>query len=147
MVKSLAEARAAFDLPPNTTYLDSATYGLPPRRTAEAMHQAVADWQAGRADWVHDWDAPAEETRANFAELIGAQADEIALVPSVSVGVGTVAASLKAGDEVLAPDDEFTSVLYPLLVAERARGVTVHTACWTSLPTTSATGPRWSRSA
>jgi len=127
-MKSLAEARAAFDLPPNVTYLDSATYGLPPRRTAEVMHQAVTDWQLGRADWVREWDAPAEDTRANFARLIGAQADEIALLPSVSAGIGTVAASLKAGDEVLVPDDEFTSVLYPLLVAHRAHGVTVRTA-------------------
>jgi len=124
-MNSLVDARAAFDLPPNTIYLDSATYGLPPRRTAAAMHRAIDEWQAGRADWVRDWDRPAETSRGAFASLIGAAPDDIALVPTVSVGVGTIAASLEAGDEVLVPDDEFTSVLYPLLVAERARGVKV----------------------
>jgi selenocysteine lyase/cysteine desulfurase len=39
--------------------------------------------------------------------------------------VGTVAAALTDRDEVLIPDDEFTSVLFPMLVAARSRGVTV----------------------
>ncbi|HEY3059602.1 MAG TPA: aminotransferase class V-fold PLP-dependent enzyme [Chloroflexota bacterium] len=120
---SLAEARAHFDLPPNTTYLDSATYGLPPRETAQAMHQAIYDWQAGSADWVRDWDRTGESCRADFAALIGTSADTIALLPTVSTGVGTVAASLGPNDEVLVPDDEYASVLNPLLVVQRERGV------------------------
>ena len=45
-------------------------------------------------------------------------------MPSVSVGVGLVAADLKSGDRVVMPEAEFTSVLFPLLVA-RERGVEV----------------------
>jgi selenocysteine lyase/cysteine desulfurase len=128
VVDALAEVRELFDPSPGTIYLDAATYGLPPKPTVQAMHQAIDDWQAGRADWVTAWDMRGEACRVSFGELIGAPAETIALIPSVSVGVGTVAAALKAGDEILLPDGEFTSVLFPLLVAARERGATVRTA-------------------
>jgi selenocysteine lyase/cysteine desulfurase len=59
------------------------------------------------------------------AQIISADPAEIALISSASVGVGLIAASLVEGLEVVVPDDEFTSVLYPLLVAEAERGVRV----------------------
>ena len=127
MPDRLDEARALFDPAPNSIYLDAATYGLPPRPTVAAMHQAIDEWQAGTADWVRSWDQAGERCRASFAELIGTTSDTIALVPTVSVGVGTIAASLATGDEVITPDDEFTSVLYPLLVQQQARGISVRT--------------------
>jgi selenocysteine lyase/cysteine desulfurase len=120
--------REAFEAEAGTIYLDAATYGLPPRATVQTMHAALNAWQAGSADWVADWDTAGETARQRFADLIGAHPDEVALVPAASVGVGTVAASLQPGDEVLLPDDEFTSVLYPLLVAEASRGISVRRA-------------------
>jgi len=122
---ALAEIRTLFEPAPGTIYLDAATYGLPPAPTVRAMRRAIDDWQAGSADWVSAWDRAGDACRVSFAELIGAAPETIALVPSVSVGVGTVAATLMAGDDVVVPEDEFTSVLFPLLVAERARGVQV----------------------
>jgi selenocysteine lyase/cysteine desulfurase len=127
VVDRLARIRALFDPAPDTIYLDAATYGLPPRPTVETMHRAISDWQAGTADWVEAWDRCGENCRASFAELIGTTAETIALLPSVSVGVGTVAARLRAGDQVIVPDDEFASVIFPLLVAAREHGATVTT--------------------
>jgi len=124
---AVAPARSAFDLAPDTTYLDAATYGLPPRATVEAMQRALTAWSSGSADWVTDWDRPAEATRAAFADLAGVPASTVALHPAVSVGVGMVAATLGPGDEVLIPDEEFASVLFPFLVAAR-RGVIVRRA-------------------
>jgi len=121
----LAEARALFDPAPGLVYLDSATYGLPPRPTVQAVQQALSTWQAGTADWVRDWDQRGEDCRASFARLIGAEPSAIALLPTVSVGVSTVAATLRSTDEVLIADDEFVSVVYPVLVAARERGATV----------------------
>ena len=123
----LAAARGLFDPAPGTIYLDSATYGLPPRPTVETMHRAVNDWQAGTADWVQAWDMRGEVCRASFAALIGVPSESVALVPSASVGVGTIAASLTPADHVVVPDDEFTSLLFPILVAARERGVHVET--------------------
>ena len=121
----LAAARGLFEPAPGTIYLDSATYGLPPRPTVEAMHRAVDAWQAGTADWIRAWDVRGEACRASFGALIGVPAHSVALVPSASVGVGTIAASLTPADRVVVPDDEFTSLLFPILVAARERGVQV----------------------
>jgi selenocysteine lyase/cysteine desulfurase len=117
--------RALFAPAPGVTYLDAATYGLPPTPTVEAMERALNGWRSGSARWVDDWDRPADAARGLFAELIGAAAADIALIPSVSIGTGLVAASLRPSDIVVVPDDEHVSDLYPLLVAER-RGVSVH---------------------
>jgi selenocysteine lyase/cysteine desulfurase len=125
VVDPLADIRALFDPAPETIYLDSATYGLPPRPTVAAMHQAIDGWQAGTADWVRDWDRRGEACRDAFAVLTGLSKECVALMPSVSVGVGLIAATLTETDEVVVPDDEFTSVIFPMLVAARARGVAV----------------------
>jgi selenocysteine lyase/cysteine desulfurase len=128
-----ADIAALFDPAPGVTYLDSATYGLPPRPTVQALHQALDDWQRGTADWVQQWDRRGEACRTAFASLLGVSADLVALVPSASVGVGTVAVTLDARDEVVIPDDEFNSVLFPILVAARSRGVVVREVPFESL--------------
>ena len=81
-------------------------------------------WQRGTAHWIDDFDVIAERARRSFATLVGVAATDVALVPSASVGVGSVAASLTPFDRVIVPDDEFTSLLFPLLVAE-SNGATV----------------------
>ena len=108
---------------PGLTYLDTATYGLPPEPTLRAMRQAQEEWAAGTGIWV-EWDRQSERARAAFARLMGVTSSRVALLPAVSAGVGVVAAALKPGDRVVVPTAEFRSVLYPLLVA-RERGVTL----------------------
>lgn len=105
-------------------YLDSATYGLPPDATLVAMREALSAWQGGTADWIEDWDRVGERARTAFGRLVGTDPANVANIPAVSVGVGMIAASLTSADDVVVPSDEFTSVLFPLLVA-RERGVSV----------------------
>jgi selenocysteine lyase/cysteine desulfurase len=104
--------------------MDAATFGLPPRACTTAVKAAVDAWASGTADWIADWDQPAEGTRADLAALIGVPESTVALLPAVSVGVGWIASTLAPGDVVIVPDDEFTSTLFPFLVA-RERGVVV----------------------
>jgi selenocysteine lyase/cysteine desulfurase len=120
----MGSVRDLFSPASGIAYLDTATYGLPPEPTVRAMREGLERWQAGTADWVTEWDRPAEEARMSFARILGVGEGDVALLPSVSVGVGTVAASLHAGDEVVVPADEFRSVLYPLLVG-RERGIVI----------------------
>lgn len=108
---------------PGLAYLDTATYGLPPRPTLEALDRAHSMWREGTAYWITDFDQPADRARVAFAELVGAAAENVALIPAASVGVGTVAAGLAPGAEVVIPDDEFTSVTFPMLVAEERGSV------------------------
>jgi selenocysteine lyase/cysteine desulfurase len=91
---------------PGLIYLDAASYGLPPDPTYAAMSDALQAWRAGTGRWVDDWDRPAEGSRTSFASLIGAEPENVALIPTVSVGMGLVAASLTPGDEVVVPGDE-----------------------------------------
>jgi kynureninase len=69
------------------------------------MERALRAWQTGSARWVDDWDRPVEAVRGDFASIIGATAEDIALVPSASVAMGVVAEALKPGDVVVVPED------------------------------------------
>ncbi|MFN8593797.1 MAG: aminotransferase class V-fold PLP-dependent enzyme [Thermomicrobiales bacterium] len=133
--RSNAEAlRALFAPAPGTIYLDAATYGLPPQPTVDALSRALDRWQSGEANWIEDWDREGEACRGFFATLIGAEAADVALVPTASVGIGLMVLALPPGSEVVVPDDEFTSVMYPLLVAADRRGVTLKRVPFADLP-------------
>ena len=108
---------------PEGTYLNSATYGLPPRAAYEAISRAVDDWRHGRCGF-DGWDLSVGESRASFARLLGVRPDQVAVGPQVSVFAGVIAASLPPGSRVLAASEDFTSLLYPFL-AQEGRGVQV----------------------
>jgi selenocysteine lyase/cysteine desulfurase len=117
---------------PVGTYLNTASYGLPPRTAWEALQAALEDWRGGRTSWER-WQEPGEDARASFARLVGVRAEDVAVGANVSTLVGTVAASIPSGSRVLAPDVEFTSILFPFLV-QQDRGVRVTLVPATELP-------------
>jgi selenocysteine lyase/cysteine desulfurase len=102
-------------------YLDTATYGLPPRATLEAARHALDDW-ADRKIWL-EWEAEGEACRALFAQLVGTRTEQIAIVSATSVAAGVVAASVESGNVVVYERD-FHSNLLPWLLLER-RGIEV----------------------
>ncbi len=59
--------------------------------------------------------------------MVGVPVTRVAIGATVSGFVGLVAASLPAGARVLLPDVEFTSTLFPFLVQQEQRDVTVTT--------------------
>lgn len=65
-----------------------------------------------------------DEVRALFAQLVNASADDIALIPAVSYGVGIAAANLPipSGGRVLVLEDQFPSNYYPWLESARMAG-------------------------
>src|SRR6187551_1248157 len=115
----VAEAQELWS--PVATYLNTASYGLPPRPAWDALQNALEDWHGGKTSWEH-WGIPGEEARASFARLVGVPVESVAIGPNVSTLVGLVATSIPDGSRVLAPDVEFTSELFPFLVQEH-RGV------------------------
>lgn len=108
---------------PAGTYLNTASYGLPPRPAWDALQAALEDWHGGRTSW-EQWGDPGEQARASFARLIGVPEETVAIAANVSTLVGLVAASIPDGSRVLIPEVEFTSVLFPFL-AQESRGVSV----------------------
>lgn len=110
---------------PEGTYLNTASYGLPPARAWAALQDALAEWHVGRTSW-EPWTESTEAARASFARLVNAPVGRVAVGATVSGLVGLIAASLPDGTRVLAPDVEFTSNLFPYMV-QAGRGVEVRT--------------------
>jgi selenocysteine lyase/cysteine desulfurase len=133
-VNGHGDPAAAFERPAARVYADTANYGLPPRATVAALEESLRAWQLGSADWIREWDPAGDECRDLVAPFLGAPAEEISLLPAASVGVGLIAASLGRDDEIVIPDDEFRSVLFPILAAGAARGVTVRRVPFDELP-------------
>lgn len=99
---------------PQTTYLNTASFGLPPTPAFEALQKALEDWRFGRTSW-ENWAQSAEESRKAFARLISVKPDSVAIGANVSSFIGLLAASLPKGSKVVVPEIEFTSNLFPWL--------------------------------
>ncbi|MGE5830344.1 MAG: aminotransferase class V-fold PLP-dependent enzyme [Micromonosporaceae bacterium] len=110
---------------PQPGWLNTASYGLPPRPAYEAMLAALDDWRAGRTSW-EVWDSATARARTAFAGLVGVAADDVAVGAQVSQLLAPIAAALPDGARVLVPEVEFTSNLFPWLV-HADRGVQVRT--------------------
>jgi len=108
---------------PETVYLNTASFGLPPDPVWDAVQAAQADWRAGRVSWEH-WTMVTHRSREQFAKLVHADPERVAVGATVSGLVAQIAAALPAGTRVLAPEPEFVSLLFPFL-AQEERGVTV----------------------
>ena len=108
---------------PETVYLNTASFGLPPDPAWEALQKAQEDWRAGRVSWEH-WTAVTDRTRAQFATLVGARPEQVVVGANVSGLISQIAVAIPDGSRVLAPEPEFVSLLFPFL-AQAERGVTV----------------------
>ena len=120
---SITSARRLWE--PAGTYLNTASFGLPPLPAWEALQEALDDWRTGRTSW-EQWGEATEAARGSFARLVGVEPSTVAVGATVSGLVGLVASSLPQGSRVLAPEVEFTSTLFPFLVQSH-RGISVRT--------------------
>ena len=101
---------------PTGVYLDSATYGLPPKAALQALSAVTAAWASGRYDPV-SCDQAVGRARSTFARLHSVLAEDVAIGHQVSPMVGLIAASLPPRARVLAAEGDFTSLLFPLFAA------------------------------
>lgn len=110
----LPSQRHLFDLPRDVAWLNCA-YMSP------LMHAAVTAGEAGIRRKAQPWSvAPpdffteSEHARGLFARMLGATADDVAIVPSASYGIAVAAANLdvRPGQEILVLEDQFPSNVY-----------------------------------
>jgi selenocysteine lyase/cysteine desulfurase len=114
--------RHLFEIPAAIAYLDGAAYSPLPRSVRAAGEAGVLTkaqpWASSRSQDA----AWAERARAAAARLIGARADDIAIVGAVSQGIATAARNiaLPAGSRLLRVQDEFPSLslIWDRLAAE-----------------------------
>ncbi|MFE9254450.1 aminotransferase class V-fold PLP-dependent enzyme [Streptomyces sp. NPDC006879] len=111
---SLAELTRA-EFAQTTTYLNTATCGVLPRRSAAAVRDLVDAAEAGRAEGFGDFGTVAA-ARASFARLTGVAEERVALGSAVATHVGLLAAALPAGAEVLCAEGDFASLVNPFEV-------------------------------
>ena len=119
---TIADAAALWDVEPG--YLNTSSFGLPPRPAWEALQQALGDWRAGRTSW-EPWAATVQTSRELFAGIVGVATDSVATGTTVSQLLAPAALAVPDGSRVLVPDVEFTSNVFPWAV-HADRGVTVH---------------------
>jgi selenocysteine lyase/cysteine desulfurase len=108
---------------PETVYLNTASYGLPPEPAWEALQAALADWRGGRTTW-EPWTDAVTRARRTFARMTRADPADVTVGANVSGLIGQIAASVPDGTRVLAADVEFESLIFPFL-AQTGRGVHV----------------------
>jgi selenocysteine lyase/cysteine desulfurase len=110
----LTDQRHLFDLPDGVTYLNCAYLGPQLRSVTEAGLAAVRRKERPWEVTPESFFSGSERLRTTFATLVGADADGVAFVPSVSYGVGVAVANLPLdGRSVLLLDDDFPSDVYP----------------------------------
>jgi selenocysteine lyase/cysteine desulfurase len=124
---NIAEVQRWWDASPG--WLDTASYGMPPRPAWEAVQAAMAEWRVGARQikhWHEDVDRAVDRAVSAYARLVGVPVAGVAIGATTSQMMAPLAASLPDGARVLAPDREYPSLLYPCLV-QAGRGVSVRT--------------------
>jgi selenocysteine lyase/cysteine desulfurase len=107
-------------------YLDTASFGLPPRVAWDELQHALEEWRNGHGSWER-WGESTERARRCFARLHRVPETSVAVGATVSELVGLIAASIPDGAGVLTADGDFASILHPWAV-HGDRGVQVKSA-------------------
>jgi selenocysteine lyase/cysteine desulfurase len=125
----IGSQRAAFNVPEDIAYFNTA-YLAPQLHSVRAAGDLALDgrgrpWTISPADWFAD----VERLRSLFAQLIGASAEGVALVPATSYGFAIAAANLEldAGQRVLVLAEEYPSGIYTWRAAARRSGAEILT--------------------
>ena len=120
----LGAYRDEFPVLGERTYLISASLGPLSRRARAAAEEHLDLWQRLGPEelWFDHGMQRLQECRERFARLIGADADEIAIVPSVSAGISSLATALDFGarPKVVLSDMDFPTNHYVWRAQEKA---------------------------
>ncbi len=118
----LVEYRSEFPILQRKTYLNSCSLGALSNRSMQGLEQFMEMWNEwGAHAWYEIWLGEIAKLRQKFAAIIGAQLHEVAIAPSVSVALSSIATALdysKRNNVVMAEMD-FPTLAYQWLVKER----------------------------
>ncbi len=124
MTVTLGSQRGLFKIPDEVAYLNCAYMSPQLRAVREVGERAVArksqPWEVTPQDFFED----SEKARELFAEIVGGEADGVAIIPSVSYGMAVAARNVlvEAGQSIVVLDEQFPSNVYPWReLAKRAR--------------------------
>jgi selenocysteine lyase/cysteine desulfurase len=124
---NLDEIRNNFPVTKNLIYLDHAAVAPIHNGSKAALEEYTEHFlNKGIRDYVY-WYEKTEKIRADFAKFVSADTSEIAFVKSTSSGISIFANGInfEEGDNVIIPNIEFPSNVYPWLNLER-KGIKVN---------------------
>src|SRR5579872_5354439 len=84
--------RSRFPIFKHKIYLNSCSQGALSDSVDAALRQYMASWHEGGSPWEL-WVEKYEAVRAQFARFIGAEASEVAVIPSASAGMNSIASA------------------------------------------------------
>jgi len=123
----LARYRSEFPIFRDRVYLNTCSLGPLGERARRKVAEFLDVWQSrGASAWYDVWWAALGELRTRYGAVIGAAPGEIALAPSISVAVSTVAEALDYSQrpKVVVTSLDFPTVAYQWLAKAR-RGIEV----------------------
>ena len=123
-VTAVESVKALFNIPDDVTYLNCASMAAQLKSITEAGIAAV---RAKSSPWTlsaPEWFSGPEELRALAGQVLGTDAEGIALVPAVSYGIAVAAANLPvaSGQTIVLLDQEFPSNVYAWRELARKKG-------------------------
>jgi selenocysteine lyase/cysteine desulfurase len=126
---TLQPQRELFDVPDEIAYFNTANLA-PHLRSVRAAGDAALD-RRGRP-WTitpEDWFTEVERLRSLFGQLLGDDAEGVALIPATSYGftVAARSANLRPGQRIIVLDQEYPSGIYTWRRAAREAGAEIVT--------------------
>jgi selenocysteine lyase/cysteine desulfurase len=117
--------RAEFPGLEQSTYLNTVSLGQLSRRSRAAVNRFLDLWtELGASAWYRYWLKELDQTRREFARLIGAAPEEVAVMPNISSALGAISSSLDFSkrNRVVCCELDFPTLTYHWL-AKRDQGV------------------------
>src|SRR6266446_2786165 len=118
----LVDYRSEFPILQRKTYLNSCSLGALSNRSMQGLAQFIEMWNEwGAHAWYEIWMGEIAKVREKFAKIIGAQLHEVAIAPSVSAALSSIATALDYSkrNNVVMADMDFPTLAYQWLVKER----------------------------
>ena len=123
--REILAIRARFPIFRRAVYLNSCSQGALSDGVEKSMLELLEVWHREGSPWDL-WIEQYEIARREFADLIGAETDEVAVVPSVSAGVSSLASALEFSQRktVLMGEFEFPTMGH-IWLAQQRRGARI----------------------
>jgi kynureninase len=114
--------RSEFPILQRKTYLNSCSLGALSVRSMQNINTFMEMWNEwGAHAWDEIWLGEIAKARQKFAQLIGAQLHEVAIAPSASVALSSIASALDYNErnKVVMADMDFPTLAYQWLAKQR----------------------------